>query len=143
LIKNTTDGVFFCLIVAISISILVFCVSNEFPVMRVSGLESSAQNSTKTPINHIIVISQGKRSFDNYFGEYPGANGLPNNLSVPLNPFTPPLSKFTVATWFKTNETFMSNAYLVNKGGIGLDSSGYNMNYGIWMNRSGYIVAGF
>jgi phospholipase C len=91
----------------------------------------------------VIVVSQGKRSFDNYFGTFPGANGFPNNLSIPLNPFTPPLLKFTVATWFNTNDTFRSNAYLVNKGGIGLDSQGNNMNYGIWLNRSGNIIAGF
>src|ERR671939_480472 len=28
------------------------------------------------PINHIIVIYQENRSFDNLFGKFPGANGL-------------------------------------------------------------------
>jgi hypothetical protein len=32
---------------------------------------------------------------------------------------------------------------MVNKGGIGSESSGQNMNYGIWMNSKGRIIAGF
>jgi phospholipase C len=35
----------------------------------------------KTPIKHIIVIMQENRSFDTYFGTYPGADGLPHNAS--------------------------------------------------------------
>ncbi|HET7643591.1 MAG TPA: hypothetical protein VFK40_08795, partial [Nitrososphaeraceae archaeon] len=42
-----------------------------------------------TPIEHIIIISQGRRSFDNYFGTFEGANGFPKNLSIPINPFEP------------------------------------------------------
>jgi phosphatidylserine/phosphatidylglycerophosphate/cardiolipin synthase-like enzyme len=32
---------------------------------------------------------------------------------------------------------------IVNKGGLGTDSSGKNMNYGIWINSSEKVVAGF
>jgi len=98
---------------------------------------------SKTPIKHVIVISQGKRSFDNYFGTFPGANGIPMNLSVPLNPFPPPVEKFSVAAWFKTNNSLSKNGFLVNKGGIGVDTPGKNLNFGIWMNPMGNIVAGF
>jgi phospholipase C len=35
-----------------------------------------------TPIQHVIIIMQENRSFDSYFGTFPGANGL--NLSVCL-----------------------------------------------------------
>jgi phospholipase C len=31
----------------------------------------------KTPIKHVVVIMQENRSFDSYFGTYPGADGLP------------------------------------------------------------------
>jgi phospholipase C len=37
-------------------------------------------------IQHLIFIVQENHSFDNYFGTYPGANGLPLGLSVPVNP---------------------------------------------------------
>ena len=53
------------------------------------------------------------------------------------------LSQFSAAAWFKTSTNFGSNAFIVNKGGIGSDSSGQNMNYGIWMTSSERIQAGF
>jgi hypothetical protein len=34
-------------------------------------------------IRHIIVIMQEIRSFDSYFGTYPGADGLPSGACVP------------------------------------------------------------
>ena len=32
--------------------------------------------ASSVPTNHIIVIYQENRSFDNLFGKFPGANGL-------------------------------------------------------------------
>jgi len=37
----------------------------------------NAISSDKIPINHFIYIIQENHSFDNYFGTYPGANGIP------------------------------------------------------------------
>ncbi|GAC1630858.1 MAG: hypothetical protein NVS4B2_14330 [Chloroflexota bacterium] len=34
-------------------------------------------------IKHVVVIMQENRSFDSYFGTYPGADGLPANACVP------------------------------------------------------------
>ena len=34
-------------------------------------------------IQHVIVIMQENRSFDTYFGTYPGANGIPGGVCVP------------------------------------------------------------
>ncbi|MDW0146343.1 MAG: hypothetical protein QOK60_06230, partial [Nitrososphaeraceae archaeon] len=39
------------------------------------------------------------------------------------------LSQFSVAAWFKTSTNFASDAIIVNKGGVGSESSGQNMNY--------------
>jgi phospholipase C len=33
-------------------------------------------------IQHVIVIMQENRSFDNYFGTYPGANGIPDGVCL-------------------------------------------------------------
>jgi phospholipase C len=33
--------------------------------------------SVKTPIKHVVIIMQENRSFDSYFGTYPGVDGLP------------------------------------------------------------------
>src|SRR5688572_33064997 len=52
-------------------------------------------------------------------------------------------TQFTVAAWFKTSTNFASDAFIVNKGGVGSDSSGQNLNYGIWMNSAEQIKAGF
>src|SRR5262245_21707263 len=36
-----------------------------------------------TKIKHVVVIMQENRSFDSYFGTYPGADGLPAGVCVP------------------------------------------------------------
>jgi hypothetical protein len=53
------------------------------------------------------------------------------------------LSQFSVASWFKTSTNYGRDGFIVNKGGAGSDSSGQNMNYGIWMTKSENIKAGF
>jgi phospholipase C len=37
-------------------------------------------------IKHVFVIMQENHTFDNYFGTFPGADGLSAGLSVPVNP---------------------------------------------------------
>ncbi len=39
---------------------------------------------TATPIKHFIYLMQENHSFDNYFGTYPGADGLPADACVPV-----------------------------------------------------------
>ena len=53
------------------------------------------------------------------------------------------LTQFSVATWFKTSADFATDSMMVNKGGLGTDSAGQNMNYGIWMTSAEKIRAGF
>ena len=38
---------------------------------------------TQWPIKHVVVIMQENRSFDTYFGTYPGADGIPMQNGVP------------------------------------------------------------
>jgi phospholipase C len=111
-------------------------------VFAATGDENATVKSN-TPIKHVIVISQGKRSFDNYFGTFPAANGFPAGIAVPLNPYPNPLVEFAVSVWFMTNSTFSKDAILVNKGGVGVDTAGQNMNYGVWMSPLGKIFGGF
>ena len=42
-----------------------------------------------TPIKHFIVMMQENHSFDNYFGLYPGANGIPQDACIPPDPDDP------------------------------------------------------
>ena len=51
----------------------------------ITGKDNPAIN----PIKHIVVIMQENRSFDNYFGTYPGANGIPKNTCISLSPRYP------------------------------------------------------
>ena len=55
------------------------------PIERVSG---GPTGSYVVPdgihkVKHVVVIMQENRSFDTYFGTYPGADGLPMNNGVP------------------------------------------------------------
>ena len=50
----------------------------------VAGLPAPAvAGSPSTPIRHIVVLMQENHSFDNYFGTYPGADGLPAGACLP------------------------------------------------------------
>lgn len=44
-------------------------------------------NESNTPIEHFIVLMQENHTFDNYFGTYPGANGIPEGTCIPVDPF--------------------------------------------------------
>ncbi|HET6210754.1 MAG TPA: alkaline phosphatase family protein, partial [Jatrophihabitans sp.] len=41
---------------------------------------AAATSTTTTPIKHFVYMLQGDRSFDNYFGTYPGADGIPDGV---------------------------------------------------------------
>ena len=53
-------------------------------VELVSRAKASVANPASSPtgiqkIKHIVIIMQENRSFDTYFGTYPGADGIPMN----------------------------------------------------------------
>ena len=72
MLRLKAKTVFFCLLL---ISILLLG-TYAFP------LKMTVAQSSK--IQHIIFIVQENHSFDNYFGTYPGANGI-FNISIPVN----------------------------------------------------------
>lgn len=45
--------------------------------------------ATTTPIKHFLVLMQENHSFDNYFGTYPGADGIPADTCMPVDPEIP------------------------------------------------------
>ena len=45
--------------------------------------DAAAQLSGLHEIRHVVVIMQENRSFDSYFGTYPGADGIPMRKGVP------------------------------------------------------------
>ena len=54
-------------------------------------MAGAAQAAKVYPIKHVIFIMQENRSFDSYFGTFPGVTGIPPGTCVPLNPSTPNL----------------------------------------------------
>lgn len=52
------------------------------------GAPAGAQSvrAARTPIEHFVVLMQQNHSFDNYFGTYPGADGIPADTCIPSNP---------------------------------------------------------
>jgi len=54
-----------------------------------SADQASKLHQAQQLIQHVIIIMQENRSFDTYFGAFPGANGPPVNTCVPLDPANP------------------------------------------------------
>jgi phospholipase C len=52
---------------------------------------------TTTPIKHLVVLMQENHTFDNYFGTYPGGNGIPSGTKMPVDPTNP--SSAMVVPW--------------------------------------------
>jgi len=53
-----------------------------------SALADTSRQGTvpNTPIQHFIVIMQENHTFDNYFGTYPGVDGIPTGTCMPVDP---------------------------------------------------------
>ena len=62
------------LALALATATLAACGSSPNPTTQESGIHK---------IQHIIIIMQENRSFDSYFGTYPGADGIPMQNGVP------------------------------------------------------------
>ncbi|HEY2620572.1 MAG TPA: alkaline phosphatase family protein [Acetobacteraceae bacterium] len=52
-------------------------------VTATSALAQPAGDDPLAKIGHIVVIFQENRSFDNFFGRFPGANGFANAIGTP------------------------------------------------------------
>ena len=64
---------------------------------RVQAASVTKEPQPKTPIQHLVVLMQENHTFDNYFGTYPGANGIQADTKMPLNPTD--LSKGYITPW--------------------------------------------
>ncbi len=65
-----------CFIAACGLTQRITPASTQFPTRGPNG--TAAELSTaRAKIKHIVIIMQENRSFDSYFGTYPGADGIP------------------------------------------------------------------
>jgi len=53
------------------------------------GLPANARSPAAGKIKHVIIIMQENRSFDSYFGTFPGADGIPSGVCMPIDPSNP------------------------------------------------------
>jgi phospholipase C len=52
--------------------------------LALAGTPAAAAPSPTTPIEHFVVLMQENHSFDNYFGTFPGADGIPRGTCMPV-----------------------------------------------------------
>jgi phospholipase C len=64
-----------------------------FWLLSVAQSTAKAAGTSSIPIENFIYIIQENHSFDNYFGTFPGANGIPNGTAVPDSPGGPLVDK--------------------------------------------------
>ncbi len=59
------------------------------PFIQAQAASAPSGNQPATPVQHLVVLLQENHSFDNYFGTYPGADGLPAGTKMPVDPKNP------------------------------------------------------
>jgi phospholipase C len=52
-------------------------------LLCVSAASATPRRADIHKIRHVVIIMQENRSFDSYFGTYPGADGIPKGVCVP------------------------------------------------------------
>jgi phospholipase C len=70
------------------------------PVPTVSPQLAAARQKIK----HIVIIMQENRSFDHYFGTYPGADGIPMKNGVPTVCLPDPVTKRCIKPFHDPND---------------------------------------
>jgi phospholipase C len=51
-----------------------------------AAVGSTGPHAPKTAIHHFVVLMQENHTFDSYFGTYPGADGIPRGVCIPVDP---------------------------------------------------------
>ncbi len=72
-----------------------------------AGAEPLPANAGIHKIEHVIVIMQENRSFDDYFGTFPGADGIPMRDGVPTVCVPDPATKTCVRPYHDGNDQNM------------------------------------
>ena len=70
-------------------SLVLAAVLASGPFIPAQASSRPAAPQPATPIKHLIVLMQENHTFDNYFGTYPGADGLPSGTKMPIDPENP------------------------------------------------------
>ncbi len=100
-------------------------------------------SQTKTPIQHLVVLLQENHTFDNYFGTYPGADGLPANTSMPVDPKNP--NGQSIQPWHIGNSTItdLSHSSVTFKGQYDNGKMDGFVSYLNSINQNGQLSMGY
>ena len=71
------------LAIVLATAMLAACGGSSSPTTSSPTTTTTNQSSNSNKIQHVIVIMQENRSFDSYFGTYPGADGIPAGVCIP------------------------------------------------------------
>ncbi|HEY2296541.1 MAG TPA: alkaline phosphatase family protein [Jatrophihabitans sp.] len=73
------------LIAAVLLAVALFCAALAMSPRTVASTTARTVAATDAAqkIKHVVIITQENRSFDSYFGTYPGADGIPMRKGVP------------------------------------------------------------
>ena len=105
---------------------------------------TTAETNAAIEDTDVIINIQCQVTMTSEFGFGPSfpATGT-NFLDEPDKPDLR-LQEFSLASWFKTSHNAVgANAMIVNKGGLGGEGAGENMNYGMYLNWGERLKAGF
>src|SRR5688500_5203105 len=75
------------LLIGILFSCLLLYTSLPIDDLIAYSLTQEEASVVNSHIKNFVVIVQGRHTFDNYFGTFPGANGFPNGIKIPMDPF--------------------------------------------------------
>jgi phospholipase C len=116
---------------------------------------------SNNPIKHVVVVMQENRTFDNYFGTYPGAKGIPPrfcmhmNLDVAGSPCIPPFLTTDPVTYPDMPHNWLSSHVAYDSGKMdgfiaatGAEQNTNVMSYydnqtlpNLWAYASHYVLA--
>jgi phospholipase C len=75
----------------VSVAIIAVALVALLVALQVEVTTRPPPKPNQNPIQHVIVVMQENRTFDNYFWTYPGQVGYNSSLCIPLNPSQPSL----------------------------------------------------
>jgi hypothetical protein len=139
---------------------------DRFSITKCPDESSTKVNATTTKVNNdytnseeytsfcpdtksTIVVNNNNMTDLRPAGDYLSLNG--SNLTDISNDNSLQLTNFTISLWLRTgnnmsisdNGNNTANKFIAVKTGLGRDTLGDNLNYGIWMTPSGKLRAGF
>src|SRR5262249_16513560 len=78
--------------------------------------------ANQPPLQHIVIVMQENRSYDSYFGTYPGANGIPrNSAGVPTVCVPDPKTSTCVKPYHTTDLTNGGGPHTLAAGNTDID----------------------